>query len=100
MARARKCPSDRRVTIIAVSMDSIASNSWSSSVFIVPSGQGNCNLRALLRAGVADFLRLLAQVAVHQLFRELDALVFHELHVGIAAAVERHADGPRLREHF
>src|SRR5687768_3406613 len=47
-----------------------------------------------------DELRLPAEMTVHELFRKLDTLVFHELHVGIAAAVERHADGPRFREYF
>ena len=34
---------------------------------------------------------LLAQVAVHQLFGRLHALVLHQLHVRFASAIERHA---------
>ena len=44
--------------------------------------------------------RLLPQMPVHQLLRELDALVFHQLHVRLTASIERHADLPRPREDF
>jgi hypothetical protein len=37
IARERRCPSVRRVVIIAVLMDSISANNFSSSVFIQPS---------------------------------------------------------------
>src|ERR1043165_5797670 len=42
--------------------------------------------------------RLLAPLPVHQLLDELDALEVHQLRVLLEAAVERHADLPRLRE--
>src|SRR4029434_7950280 len=41
---------------------------------------------------------LLLQVAIEELFRELDALELEELHVLLHQSVERHPDGPRLRE--
>ena len=48
------------------------------------------------RAYGAGFL---TEVPVHQLLRELDALVFQELRVLLEPAVERHAHLPRTREH-
>src|SRR5437762_8335806 len=45
-------------------------------------------------------LRLAAKVAVENVRDERHAVVFHELHVLLESAIERHADFPWPREHF
>src|SRR5262249_18331720 len=68
----------------------IVANTAIEHAFIArpPSGVSACDLE--LRG-----CRLLAQMAVHQLFHELDALVFHHLGVLLEMPVERHSDLPR-----
>ena len=63
-------------------------------------GRSQDHYDAMRATKVARSSRLLAKVPVHQLFRERHALVFHQLHVRFAAAVERHLDLPRLRKHL
>src|SRR5690349_2620780 len=43
-------------------------------------------------------LRLFLEIAIHQLFDKLYALVFEELRVFLHAAIERHAHLPRARK--
>ncbi len=43
---------------------------------------------------------LLAQVPVHELFREVDAREVEQLDLRLEPAIDRHRDRPRAREHF
>src|SRR5215469_1543585 len=47
-----------------------------------------------------SLVRLLTQMAVHQLFHKLHAFEFQELSVLLQPPIERHADLPRPRKHL
>src|SRR5262245_60245243 len=76
----------------------------------VPTTAASASVRTGWRAFMVRPLRLLvllsgrrvddAEMAVHQLLDELDALVLEKLFPRLDAPVQRHADLPWAREHF